>query len=231
MDVLVGALALGCLGLSAAVWRVRGDRRVVRARLEQAREAHARELARLQGLALHDALTGLPNRTLLGDRLRHALSSQSRRGGRVGVLFLDLDGFKAVNDTYGHGTGDQVLALVADRLRGSVRSGDTPARFAGDEFVVVCEGVDGPEALAVAAARIERAVSAPMALGDKVICLGVSVGSVLHGASIHETPALAAERLLAAADQAMFAVKRSRQLALVEMGALNQLAAKSVLLA
>jgi diguanylate cyclase (GGDEF)-like protein len=231
MDVLLCLIALACLGLMATVWRVANDRRVVQACLDQAHEDHARELERLQGLALHDALTGLPNRTLLGDRLRHALSSQPRRGGQVGVLFLDLDGFKAVNDTYGHGTGDQVLALVADRLRSSVRGGDTPARFAGDEFVVICEGVDGPLALAAAAARIERAVAAPMTLGEKVISLGVSVGSVLHGASIHESAPLAAERLLAAADQAMFEIKRSRQLALAEMGVLNQLAAKSVLLA
>ncbi len=232
MDVSLSlVLAVCCAVLAAAVAQLLRERRTVAACLATAREEHERELQRLQSLALHDALTGLPNRTLLQDRLRHALSSQSRRGGRVGVLFLDLDGFKAVNDTYGHGTGDEVLAVVASRLRAAVRGGDTPARLAGDEIVIVCEGVEGPEALAAAAVRIEKAVSAPMVLGDRPIVLGVSVGSVLHGASIHETPSHAANRLLAAADQSMFEVKRARQLALVEMGVLNQQAARSVLLA
>ena len=232
MDVSLPSLMWLCgAGLVGALAHVALARRTVAACLATAREEHERELARLQGLALHDALTGLPNRTLLQDRLCHALSSQSRRGGRVGVLFLDLDGFKAVNDTYGHGTGDEVLAVIASRLRASVRGGDTPARLAGDEFVVVCEGVDGPEALAIAAARIEKAVSAPILLGERQICLGVSLGSVLHGPSIHEPASHAADRLLAEADQAMFEVKRGRQLALAEMGVLNQQAARSVLLA
>ncbi|MDP3714348.1 MAG: GGDEF domain-containing protein [Mycobacteriales bacterium] len=186
--------------------------------LAQADARHSADLQAVSALALHDPLTGLPNRVLLLDRLRHALSSQSRRGGQVGVLFLDLDGFKAVNDGYGHAAGDEVLRVVAARLRQAVRSGDTAARLAGDEFVVVCEGVDGPAALAVAASRIESALAAPMDLEGRTVCLGVSVGiSLAVGGQT-------AEDVLRAADTRMYDVKRARQLRLAELGVHNRLA-------
>ena len=225
MDVLLGCLCAALAVALAAAWRERHHAATL---LESTKARHDAELERLSGLALHDALTGLPNRVLLLDRLRHALSSQPRRGGRVGVLFLDLDGFKAVNDTYGHAVGDEVLATVAQRLRTHVRAGDTPARLAGDEFVVVCEGVDDSLALAGAALRLERALTSPFVLGDRTITLGCSVGGVLHEATPGETVSHAATRLIAAADQRMYDVKRERQLRLAEMGVLNQLAARSL---
>ena len=225
MDVTLGCL---CAALVTSLWFARRERRQAAALLEATQSQHAAELEHLSGLALHDALTGLPNRVLLHDRLRHALSSQSRRGGQVGVLFLDLDGFKAVNDGYGHAVGDEVLATVAQRLRASVRAGDTPARLSGDEFVVVCEGVDDEHALAGAALRLERAITAPMVLGERTITLGCSVGAVLHEAAVGETVSHAAARLISAADHRMYDVKKERHLQLAEMGVLNQLAVRSL---
>ena len=225
MDVVLAAL---CAALIATIVLARRERRHLTASLAATELRYASELEHLSSLALHDALTGLPNRVLLQDRLRHALSARTRRGGHVGVLFLDLDGFKAVNDGYGHGVGDEVLATVAARLRGSVRAGDPPARLSGDEFVVVCEGVDDLAALHGAASRLEQAVAAPIVLGERTICLGVSVGAVLYEPDARETASHAAARLIAAADSRMYDVKRGRQLRLAEMGVLNQAAARSV---
>ncbi len=102
----------------------------------------------LRSAALHDGLTGLPNRGLVRDRISHSLAATGRGGGRIAVLYCDLDGFKAVNDTYGHATGDEVLVETAARLLAAVRPGDTVARMGGDEFVLCCTDVGGPEAAA-----------------------------------------------------------------------------------
>ncbi len=238
MDVLVAGVCAGATLLLLVARLVTCDRRrrALEAELLDVHRRHDAEVGRLASLALHDALTGLPNRVLLLDRLRHALRSQNRRGGRVGVLFLDLDGFKAVNDGYGHAVGDEVLATVASRLRQAVRAGDTPARLSGDEFVVVCEGVEDDAALARAATRLERAVAAPFEVAGRTVVLGVSVGRALHEAAPDcsavrrsgEPESHTASRLLARADHEMYDVKRGRQLRLAELGVLNQLAARSV---
>jgi diguanylate cyclase (GGDEF)-like protein len=128
--------------------------------------------------ALHDRVTGLPNRVLFLDRLGHALTLGRRKRRDVAVLFLDLDQFKLVNDTLGHAAGDELLAQVAPRLRGAVRPADTVARFGGDEFVLLCEDVGEHEAAAIAR-RVLAAFAAPFMLGGKEHYLTTSVGVAL----------------------------------------------------
>lgn len=121
--------------------------------------------AELQHLAMHDQLTGLPNRVLFMDRVEHALAAAERRGpGRVGLIFLDLDRFKVVNDTWGHGEGDNVLKTMAERIVASIRPGDTAARLGGDEFAVLCPAVSGVTELDSVAKRLQDALRRPWKL-------------------------------------------------------------------
>ncbi|MGH3318238.1 MAG: putative bifunctional diguanylate cyclase/phosphodiesterase [Nocardioidaceae bacterium] len=151
--------------------------------------------------ALHDELTGLPNRRLLTDRLDHALARLVKSGGQHGVLFVDLDRFKLVNDSYGHLVGDRLLIQVAHRLRSSLSSADTVARFSGDEFVMLVEDVPGPELLEQIAHRVHRSLEPPLDLGDVVIHTSASVG--VAGAHASQSR----EDVLAAADTAAYAAK------------------------
>jgi diguanylate cyclase (GGDEF)-like protein len=139
------------------------------------RAEHAEE-ARRQ--ALHDPLTGLPNRTLVLDRLDQALRRVSRTPGTVAVVIVDLDRFKAVNERHGVETGDAVLRAIGPRLRAAVRPADTVARLAGDAFVVVCEDVPDADFAPLVAARVVDAVRAPLTVGDQRLALTASVGVV-----------------------------------------------------
>jgi diguanylate cyclase (GGDEF)-like protein len=131
------------------------------------------ELARL---ALQDPLTRLPNRSLFSDRLEHALVRLMRADGKVGVLFIDLDGFKTINDRYGHAAGDLVLVQVADRLRDGLRGMDTLARLGGDEFTVLCEAIeDADEAVAIAG-RLTGALAEPFLVEGSEELVSASVG-------------------------------------------------------
>jgi diguanylate cyclase (GGDEF)-like protein len=131
--------------------------------------------ARIAFLAQHDALTGLPNRSLLQARIGEACT-RAARGVKFAVLFLDLDRFKAVNDTLGHGAGDELLREVALRLLATVREGDMVARLGGDEFVILQSGVQDAEDSAALAERVMRSVSAPYMIGGTEVVIGVSIG-------------------------------------------------------
>ncbi|MDO9599167.1 MAG: ABC transporter substrate-binding protein, partial [Azoarcus sp.] len=152
--------------------------------------------------ATHDALTGLPGRTLIRDRIASALLRSRRSGLSVALLFVDLDGFKLVNDTHGHEVGDQLLKTVATRLIGQVRPGDTVARLSGDEFLILCEQVEQPAAMSVLAERINDALRQPIGAGALQLFVTASVGVAIGSGSTHS-----ADDMLRAADTAMYAAK------------------------
>jgi diguanylate cyclase (GGDEF)-like protein/PAS domain S-box-containing protein len=150
--------------------------------------------------ALHDSLTGLPNRALLADRLIHSLAGSRRRGSQVGVIFLDVDNFKAVNDSLGHTFGDGLLKWAANQIRGAVREEDTVARFGGDEFVVVCDDTSALEMEQVAN-RVLDALSEPCLISDHELNVTASLGIAV--AEDDTTP----ESLLLESDAAMYRAK------------------------
>jgi diguanylate cyclase (GGDEF)-like protein len=199
-----GAARLGAGDLSHRVSLEREDEL---GDLAAAFDAMAADLQRSQDelafRALHDPLTGLANRALLRDRLEHALSSLARRKERMGLLMLDLDDFKAVNDRLGHLVGDRALVATASRVASCVREADTPARLGGDEFAVLLEGVADEDAAVEVARRICDSLRPPLQLdGDRVV-LGASIGVVVaeEGAS--------ADELLRAADMALYRAKET----------------------
>ncbi|MEZ4570078.1 MAG: EAL domain-containing protein [Thermomicrobiales bacterium] len=156
----------------------------------------------LERYAFYDTLTGLPNRALLLDRLQHSLARVEREATLVGILFIDLDGFKIINDTLGHLAGDNVLHEVARRLKSSLRTGDTAARLGGDEFVVVVENIEDSETILQIANRIIEEVQLPLTSADQQVGVSCSIG--IRTAYSHEaTP----EDLLRDADIAMYWAK------------------------
>jgi diguanylate cyclase (GGDEF)-like protein len=168
----------------------------------QARSDLIHSTAHAESVALHDALTGLPNRILLLERIEHALRVRRRSGKPLAVLFIDLDDFKKVNDTSGHHVGDDLLIAVSSRLTTMLRPGDTVARLSGDEFVIVCEDLDHEEQIDGLAARLVDAVSLPFDLDGVPVELSASVGIAF--AREESDP----EQLLHKADVAMYQVKR-----------------------
>jgi diguanylate cyclase (GGDEF)-like protein/PAS domain S-box-containing protein len=159
--------------------------------------------AQLSHLAQHDFLTDLPNRLLLRDRLQQAISSARRRGGQVAVLFLDLDGFKHVNDSLGHSVGDRLLQEVAARLRRSVRRSDTVGRLGGDEFVVVLPELTALENASTSAAKLVAALALPYVIDADQLHVPASIGI-----SVYPDDAEDADTLLGNADTAMYHAKQ-----------------------
>jgi len=158
--------------------------------------------------AMHDALTGLPNRRLLDTRLYEAIARACRSGKALAVAFVDLDGFKPVNDTYGHAAGDAVLVGVANRLLGAVRRTDTVGRLGGDEFLVILEEAGTMEHIRQTTARIGTAVAEAIEVDGVTVQVGASLG-----VAVVEQPGAAtidAEALLHTADTAMYAAKQAR---------------------
>jgi diguanylate cyclase (GGDEF)-like protein/PAS domain S-box-containing protein len=153
--------------------------------------------------ALHDSLTNLPNRRLLRDRLDTALARAHRSPSTVAVLFIDLDHFKQVNDSFGHDAGDEVLISVAKRIHSALRSSDTVARLGGDEFVVVCEDVTDQSDVTLLAERIMAYVARPIDVRDTTVSVHASIGIALAGPRAESS-----EELIRLADVAMFQAKR-----------------------
>ena len=170
----------------------------------QARDDAQETSDRFQDSALHDALTGLPNRLLLHQRLAHAARRAERSHTYAAVLFADLDRFKQINDTYGHQVGDDLLVAVGRRLSGLVRPGDTLARVSGDEFVFLCEDLVRAEDIECLAARINEALAAPFELSDVVLTATASVGMAYAGPGEAVT-----NQLVVDADIAMYQAKRN----------------------
>jgi len=163
-----------------------------------------REQANLSHQALHDDLTGLPNRTLLADRLRRAARGAARSGTGPMLLFLDLDNFKAINDRFGHSAGDSLLVTVSERLLQLVRATDTVARLGGDEFVILAEDLEEPlEAAQSLAERIHQTMRAPVHVGDRELHTSVSIGITTV------VPDADPDECLSQADAAMYRAKRS----------------------
>jgi diguanylate cyclase (GGDEF)-like protein/PAS domain S-box-containing protein len=160
--------------------------------------ARRRTEQRMRHEALHDPLTGLANRTLLRDRLEHAIARSGRERGATAVLFIDLDNFKGVNDSHGHAAGDAVLVESARRLQAAVRPGDTVARIGGDEFVAVCEDVDVESAMTVAR-RLQEALRPSFTAGGIEHWLAASIGVALGDRE--------PERMLRNADTASYRAK------------------------
>lgn len=162
--------------------------------------------ARLQQLALYDALTGLPNRSLFFDRLNQLLALARRNDYALALLFLDLDGFKQVNDTYGHGVGDELLRQVADRLARVMRKCDTIARMGGDEFIGLCGRIAEGDDAAVVAEKIIAELRHPYPVGERSCTIGASIGI-----SIYPDDGEDSDTLLKKADLAMYRVKQGGQ--------------------
>jgi len=186
---------------------IRVDRTTAALRLDieqrKAAEARLRQSEHeLRLVALHDPMTGLANRTLFYERLEHAMTTHNRAGGTLAVLFIDLDGFKKINDELGHRAGDTVLVQTAERLRQCARDSDTVARFGGDEFAILTELLAAPEDIEIIADRVVRAMQAPFDIGGQPAVISCSVGVALH----REGDVLA-DDLLHSADEAMYAAK------------------------
>lgn len=158
---------------------------------------------RLTYLAQYDHLTGLVNRTLFRDRLLLALARSKRKQQPLGLMLLDLDRFKAVNDTCGHDAGDQLLKAVADRFRSCVREVDTVARMGGDEFAMILEGVSGQQDIVTVAQRIIQAIREPFLIDGQPQSVGVSIGITVYPLDDQSV-----DELLKHADAAMYRAKQ-----------------------
>jgi diguanylate cyclase (GGDEF)-like protein len=165
-------------------------------------EQRERSQATIAHLAHHDALTGLGNRLLFDKQLSEAVLHRKRHGGDLAVLLIDLDGFKTINDTLGHGTGDSVLKHLASRLRKTIRESDKIGRLGGDEFVIVQFGDTQPEEATALAARLLEVIKTPFSIDNQNLVIGASIGIAIAGGDYQD-----ADQLLRAADLAMYRAK------------------------
>jgi diguanylate cyclase (GGDEF)-like protein/PAS domain S-box-containing protein len=155
-------------------------------------------------LAYHDMVTGLPNRGHFDETLKQALLLGAQTKDMLAVMFLDLDKFKPVNDLFGHATGDRLLQAVGDRLQAAVRKSDTVARFGGDEFAILLQGVHGKDIVTALATKLVHAIEQPFVIGDHKLQIGVSIGIAMYPVDSQRQV-----ELTNMADEAMYAVKQS----------------------
>jgi diguanylate cyclase (GGDEF)-like protein len=198
---LATVLPLAAIVIVVTLALFRRIHRILLAR-DEATEALFESERRHWILAHHDALTGLPNRILLRDRLEGAIARADRKGWLVGLAFIDLDRFKLVNDTWGHAAGDRLIRLVAARIRGVVRKTDTIARYGGDEFVVLLEMAPDQAGLVSAATKILEVLSAPFSIEGAHCHVRASLGL-----AIYPDHARDGDDLLRKADFAMYGAK------------------------
>jgi len=194
----IAAIAIACLIAWRTLIKVSHKSQQIREQmveLQRSREA-------LHVEATHDALTGLANRRLFYDRLQQAIRLAHRYGGKVGILYVDLDRFKEINDQHGHHVGDAVLTEVAKRLTSSIRDSDSVARLGGDEFAVLLEGVQGREDLLAAAHKIEQQLNANTGFYGIDVEIAASIGQALYPDDGDDEDAL-----IRAADAAMYRIK------------------------
>jgi diguanylate cyclase (GGDEF)-like protein len=159
--------------------------------------------------ALHDNLTSLPNRVLFRDRLQHGIAQAKRHHRILAVMFIDLDNFKTINDTYGHEAGDAVLQTVATRLKHNTRDADTVSRYGGDEFLYVLNQVRDENDIAMIASKILSAIQAPCTLNVRDVVVNPSMKASI-GISVFPADGLTASALIKSADQAMYQAKESK---------------------
>jgi diguanylate cyclase (GGDEF)-like protein len=212
-QVAVGAIKLGMAeflpkrGLSAERLAASIDEGFVWRDLQREQRRIATELTHR---GFHDPLTHLPNRALLADRLNAQIARTRRTGEPFAVVMIDLDRFKSVNDRFGHGAGDAVLATTAGRLRGCLREVDTVARLGGDEFVLLLHNVRSEREALIVARKVIHQIEQPVAYGDSALLVGASLGIALC-----PELGLSADGLLRAADEAMYLAKRGASKAVV----------------
>jgi len=192
------------IGLEASQDALQHIRKLLQsnARLKRKLIRLRQEAAQAHHFAYHDQLTGLPNRSLLLDRLRQAMAQAARQHKQVGLLLLDLDDFKSVNDRLGHAAGDTVLQQVAERLLACIRSCDTACRYGGDEFVIMLPEIDGRASADAVAHKIGTRLVAPYVLDDRVIVVTASIGIAIYRADGRD-----GSELIREADTAMYLAK------------------------
>lgn len=175
-----------------------------RAAIEAQMEERAEFARALEHLAMHDPLTGLPNRVMFNDRLTTALAQSERQGTLIAVVAIDLDRFKHINDTLGHAAGDELLVAVGRRLTSSIRAGDTAARMGGDEFVLLLTDIVSAEQALDTGRRVLQAFREPFTLAGQPVSMSLSLGVCLY-----PSDATSPEALLKGADEAMYEVKHA----------------------
>ena len=207
MEAEAAGLAMGAADYISKPIKVETAKLRIRNLIEREglRKDVAEKKTQLERLAHYDPLTGLPNRALLADRMSQAMMQTQRRGQRLAMAFLDLDGFKDVNDTHGHAAGDQLLVTLAQRMKEALREGDTLARLGGDEFVAVLLDLDELDDTTLILNRLLTAAAQPVLYGETMLQVSASLGVSFYP----QAQMMDADQLMRQADQAMYQAKQA----------------------